>query len=319
LNYLDLKEFLYKFFDLELNPLSILGVVLQLTFIAWLVFQVYKRFRGTQAERVLNGLVLISPLILLCYALKLQIITRLIEIFSPTILIGLIVIFAPEFRRVLMQLGGNLSLVDYLHIADSKKSINEACTEILDALEIMRKNKTGAIIAVEKANVERYYIDAGQSINGKLSTQLILALFNQKSPLHDGAVIIKGFTIMAAGVILPMTENPKLDWQYGTRHRAAIGFTEVTESLCLVVSEETGGLSTAREGRLTNHSSIEQIRPVLENFYAEILRTEKKSSKVGKYITEFLSSFKIIKTEKKNTKDELDEELVENPKIEKEN
>lgn len=307
---MDFREFLYRSFDLELNPLSLLSVILQLAFIGWLIYQVYNRFRGTQAERVLRGLILLSPIILLCYSLKLQIITRLIEIFSPTILIGLIVIFAPEFRRVLMQLGGNLSLVDYLHIAESKKSINDACNEILEAIEIMRKNKTGGIIVIEKATVDRYYIDPGQSINGKLSKELILAILNPKSPIHDGAIILKGFTIMAAGVILPMTENPKLDWQYGTRHRAAIGFSEVTDSLCLVVSEETGGISAAKEGRLTHYNSIEQMRPVIESFYAEILKTEKKRSKVGKYITELFSSFKTLKNnEQETTKIETAEEI----------
>lgn len=285
-------------------------MIAQLVFIGWLIYQVYNRFRGTQAERVLRGLILISPIILLCYSLKLQIITRLIEIFSPTILIGLIVIFAPEFRRVLMQLGGNLSLVDYLHIADSKKSINEATNEILQALEIMRKNKTGGLIAIEKASVERYYIDPGQSINGKLSKELLLSILNPKSPIHDGAVILRGFTIMAAGVILPMTENPKLDWQYGTRHRAAIGFSEVTDSLILVVSEETGGLSAAKEGRLTHYNSIEQMRPVIEAYYAEILKTEKKSSKVGKYITEIFTSIKTINAEK------YKKQLIQNEEME---
>jgi diadenylate cyclase len=289
LNYLDLREFLYKFFDLELHPLGVISVVLQLAFIGWLIFQVYRRFRGTQAERVLRGLILISPIILLCYTLKLSIITRLVEIFSPTILIGLIVIFAPEFRRVLMQIGGNLSLVDYLHMAESKKSVNDASNEIVEALKILQRNKIGALIAIEKATVDRYYIDVGTSINGKLSKELLITIFNPKSPLHDGAVIIKGFTINAAGVILPMTENPKLDWQYGTRHRAAIGFTEVCDALCLVVSEETGGLSVAYQGALTHFPDAEKLREHIAKYYAELLKTEKKSSKVGKFLAEIFA------------------------------
>lgn len=298
MNYLDLREFLYKFFDLELHPLSVISVVLQLAFIGWLIFQVYKRFRGTQAERVLRGLILISPVILLCYTFKLSIITRLVEIFSPTILIGLIVIFAPEFRRVLMQIGGNLSLVDYLHMAESKKSINDAANEIVEALKILQKNKMGALIAIEKATVDRYYIDAGTSINGKLSKELLITVFNPKSPLHDGAVIIKGFTINAAGVILPMTENPKLDWQYGTRHRAAIGFTEVCDALCLVVSEETGGLSIAYQGALTHFPDAERMREHISKYYAELLKTEKKSSKVGKLLAEIFSGLRTLKSSK---------------------
>lgn len=285
-----------------MNPLSIFSIVLQLAFIAWLLYQVYARFQGTQAERVLRGLAMLIPAILLCYALKLQIITRLLEIFSPTILIGLIVIFAPEFRRVLMQLGGNLSLVDYLHIAESKKSINDACDEIIQALENLQKNKVGALIAIEKANVDRYYIDAGKSLNAALSQELLLTILNPKSPLHDGAVILKGFTIIAAGVILPMTENPKLNWQYGTRHRAAIGFSEVTDSLILVVSEETGEVSAAQEGRLQSYSSPELLRERIQRYYSEVLKTEKKSSKVGKYINDFFSSIRSIKQEKPSKK-----------------
>ena len=194
-----------------------------------------------------------------------------------------------------MQLGGNLSLVDYIHITESKKSINEACNEILYSLETLQKNKVGALIAVEKANVDRYYINPGFGINAKLSKELLITIFNPKSPLHDGAVILKGFTVIAAGVILPMTENPKLDWQYGTRHRAAIGFSEVTDALCLVVSEETGGLSVASQGRLTHYNSIENVRPILEKYYSEILKTEKKSSKVGKFLNEFFASVKTVK------------------------
>ena len=294
---------------------------MQLAFIAWLILNVYNRLRGTQAERVLRGLILISPVILICYALKLGIVTRLIEIFSPTILIGLIVIFAPEFRRVLMQLGGNLSLVDYIHIAESKKSINEACNEILDSLESLQSNKVGALIAIEKANVDRYYINPGFGINAKLSKELLITIFNPKSPMHDGAVILKGFTVLAAGVILPMTENPKLDWQYGTRHRAAIGFSEVTDALCLVVSEETGGLSVASQGRLTHYSSIENIRPILEDYYAQILKTEKKSSKVGKLLSEIFSSIRTLKdrdTEKKPSSVETKSEKDVKPKIDSE-
>ena len=204
-----------------------------------------------------------------------------------------------------MQIGGNLSLVDYLHMAESKKSVNDASYEIVEALKILQKNKVGALIAIEKATVDRYYIDPGTSINGKLSKELLIALFNPKSPLHDGAVIIKGFTINAAGVILPMTENPKLDWQYGTRHRAAIGFTEVCDALCLVVSEETGGLSLAYQGSLTHFQDPEKLKENIAQYYAEILKTEKKSSKVGKLITAIFSSIKTAKShrEKPRSKD----------------
>jgi diadenylate cyclase len=292
LNYVNIKEFLYRTFGVELTTFTVGSLLLQILFIAWLIYEIYQRFKGTQAERVLKGLLMVSPIVLFCYVFKLGIITKLIEIFSPTILIGLIVIFAPEFRRVLMQLGGNISLADYMKMTKSKDSIEAVAREISDSLALLQKNKMGGILAIEKANVDRYYIDPGQEINAKLSKELIVSILNTKSPLHDGAIVIKGFSILNAGVILPMTENPKLGWQYGTRHRAAIGFSEVCDALCLVVSEETGGLSVAYQGRLTHYASIEPIKKLIENYYAEILKIELKGSKIMKYLKEFMLSLR---------------------------
>lgn len=277
INYLDLREFLYKFFELDLNPWSLALVVLQLGFIGWLIYQTYIRFKETQAERVLRGLIMISPLILVCYLLKLSIITKLIEIFSPTILIGLIVIFAPEFRRVLMQIGGEYSVLKLIGGANSNTNIEETCDEIVTALAEMSQNKVGALLIVEKSKVDRYYVNPGYNLNAKLTKALLLTIFSPKSPLHDGAVTVKGGTITSAAVILPMTENPKLDWQYGTRHRAAIGFSEITDSFCIVVSEETGDISIAHQGRLKRYTSIELARKDLREYY-EAVYTKKKSS-----------------------------------------
>jgi diadenylate cyclase len=296
LNYLDLREFLYKFFDLEFNPLSIFSVIIQLALIAWLLYQVYIKFRGTQADRVLRGLIMITPLILACYIFKLSILTKLIEIFSPTILIGLIVIFAPEFRRVLMQIGGDFTMLNLIQIPESKQSIIHNTNEITGALKLLQESRTGALIVIEKAKVDRYYINPGYQINAKLSKELILTLFSPKSPLHDGAVTVRGSTIMAAGVILPMTENPKLDWQYGTRHRAAIGFSEVNDALCIVVSEETGDISIANQGRLVKYHSLEMVQKQIENFYSYLTRSEKPLKGSNKNIYDF---FSLLKAQKK--------------------
>lgn len=284
LHYLDLKEFLYKFFDVEFEPISIFSTIVQLIIIVWIVYQFYKRFQGTQAERVLRGLIFFIPIILLCYTFKLNIITKLIELSSTTILIGLIVIFAPEFRRVLMQLGGNVSLAEYFRHSDSKMNVAEAAEQILSALVNLQSSRTGALIVIEKTHVDRYYINPGFKLNASLSKELLITILNSKSPLHDGAVIIRGYSIVAASVILPMTENPKLDWQYGTRHRAAIGFSEVTDSLCLVVSEETGNLSSAYQGRLQHYPNSESLRKVIENYYTNLFRSEKKTTKIARYV-----------------------------------
>ncbi len=227
---------------------------------------------------------MLIPIILVFYLFKLTIITRLIEILSSTILIGLIVIFAPEFRRVLMQLGGQFSSLDFVVLPDSKKEIISAVRELVKGLEELRNLKRGALIALEKAKVDRYYVNTGQEIDSVLSSELLLSIFNPKSPLHDGAVTLRGARINLARVILPMTENPKLDWQYGTRHRAAIGFTEVTDSLCIVVSEETGEISMAYQGRITKYNKIDDAKAQIEQFYSYIIQKKRSTSHVNQFI-----------------------------------
>lgn len=310
LEYIDLREFLFKFFDVDLNIPSIISICLQVALITWLMYEIYQRFRDTQAERVMRGLIMLAPLLLLFYLFKLKIITKLIEIFSSTMLIGLIVIFAPEFRRVLMQIGSEFSVENLMDIPESKQQISEAIAELIEALRGLKETKTGALIVLEKNKVDRYYVNPGHEIDAKISKELLLTIFSSKSPLHDGAVTIKGSTIMSAGVILPMTENPKLDWQYGTRHRAAIGFTEVTESLCIVVSEETGDLSIAREGRLMRCGSAEEVQSHVSEFYSYLLKGNKrKRQKLNKQIQKF---FSLKKDQEKKSKPEKSEKKPKN-------
>lgn len=294
LNYLDLREFLFRFFDVEFNALSIFFLLFQIGIIAWMVYQVFTKFRGTQAERVLRGLLLITPLVLICYVFKLSILTKLIEIFSPTILIGLIVIFAPEFRRVLMQLGGEFTDLS-IRIPDSRKQITKSISEIVEAVQDLKKNKIGALIIIEQAKVDRFYINPGQRIDANLSKEMLVTIFSPRGPLHDGAVTIRGSVIQSAGVILPMTENPKLDWQYGTRHRAAIGFSEVTDSLCIVVSEETSDISIASQGRLVKIDSPETLRKHIELFYSNFYKAKKRENLLTKYLSELKVNPKILK------------------------
>ncbi len=272
LDYVNVREFFYKYFDIDLSLLSSISIILQLAIIAWLAYEIYMRIRDTQAERVIRGLVLLMPLVLLCYIFKLTLLTKLIQVLAPTVLVGLIVIFAPEFRRVLIHLGSEGSVISRIQ-PEPKQNLNQANEELVTALAELQANHTGAIIVLEKNKVDRFYVDPGHQIHAKLSKELLLTIFSPKSPLHDGAVTVRGSNIEAAGVILPMTENPKLDWQYGTRHRAAIGFTEITESLCLVVSEETGDISVAHQGKLVRCPSLADLRAHIREFYTQLNRT----------------------------------------------
>jgi len=280
LNYLDVGELLYKFLDIEFNTISLFTVIIQLAILAWLVYQTYDRFKGTQAERILRGLIMLLPVMMLCYILKLSILTKIFEIFSQTFIVGLIVIFAPEFRRVLIQLGGEFNLLSYIDGHKSLDQLEKANKNIVASLEMLQKKRVGALIIVEKSQAERYYINAGFPINADISTELMMTIFDNKSPLHDGAVIIRGTQLALASVILPMTENPKLDWQYGTRHRAAIGFSEVTDALCFVVSEETGDISMAKHGKLKRYESLTALEQELSDFYKHIYRNRSKRTQI---------------------------------------
>lgn len=280
LEYLDIREFLFKYFSIDLNPIGILSIIFQLGLLGWVVLQIYRRFKGTQAERVLRGLISLLPIVVICYILKLSILTHIVEILSSTILLGLVVIFAPEFRRVLMQLGGQFSSLDFVVIPESRKKIIQSVNELVEAIKELQSHKMGALIVLEKAKVDRYYVNPGQPINANLSQELLLSIFSSRAPLHDGAVTIRGSNIVNARVILPMTENPKLDWQYGTRHRAAIGFTEVTDSLCIVVSEESGEISLAYQGILVKHTVIDEVKAKIEQFYSTLVENKKRSNKI---------------------------------------
>jgi diadenylate cyclase len=223
---------------------------------------------------------MLLPVMMLCYILKLSILTKIFEIFSQTFIVGLIVIFAPEFRRVLIQLGGEFNLLNYIDGHKSLDQLEKANKNIVASLEMLQKKRVGALIIVEKSQAERYYINAGFPINADISKELMMTIFDNKSPLHDGAVIIRGTQLALASVILPMTENPKLDWQYGTRHRAAIGFSEVTDALCFVVSEETGDISMAKQGKLKRYESLLALEQELSDFYQHIYHNRSKRTQI---------------------------------------
>ena len=144
------------------------------------------------------------------------------------------------------------------------RSPTDILKEIIEAVKYLTKTKTGALIVFKKAMSSMAYSEVGTSIDAKISTELILTIFHPNTPLHDGAMVIEGNKIQSAGVLLPLTEDPKLSWKYGTRHRAAIGMSEVSDSACLVVSEETGDVSIALDGSLKKYDDITLLKKDLE-------------------------------------------------------
>ena len=151
--------------------------------------------------------------------------------------------------------------------------------EIIEAVKYLSKNKVGALMVFQNSIDTSSYFDVGTKIDAIISTELILTIFHTNTPLHDGAMVIKDFKIHSAGVLLPLTEDPKLSWKYGTRHRAAIGVTEISDCACLVVSEETGDVSISMDGVLKKYEDLATLKLDLENILGLKLEADNSNQK----------------------------------------
>lgn len=181
------------------------------------------------------------------------------------IMFGAVIIFQPEIRKFLGYLGQS----NFFHTHFSKKNLKETqkvnvIKELVETVKYLSKTRTGALMVLEREEDINTYSEVGTQLEALISTELLLTIFHPNTPLHDGAVVISGDKIQSAGVLLPLTEDPKLSWKYGTRHRAAIGMSEVSDSACLVVSEETGDISIALDGSLKKYEEITQLKKDLE-------------------------------------------------------
>ncbi len=229
--------------------------VLDIALVAYIFYKVYEFLRGSMAARMLLGLLFI---ILISVVAEMLNMSGTIWIFSnlKTVwVIAFVIIFQPEFRRLLLYLGQNPILRRFVQISTTK-FINEVIGAVSD---LSRKN-FGALIVLVRDTGLRSVIETGIPLQAQVSKALILSIFNPRSPLHDGAIVIQNDVIIASKCQLPLTENPKLDPSLGMRHRAALGLTEQSDAIVIVVSEETGMISLAEHGALTRGLTEEGLR-----------------------------------------------------------
>ena len=247
--------------------------ILEICFIASIVFIFYRKFiQNTHSETLVKGLVFLvfawvfSEILIL---LKLEIVGVFFKTLVTLIALSLIVIFQPELRRFLGYLGqpGFIKRTFFTGGSYRDASANDIdiIKEIIEAVKYLTKTKTGALIVFKKAMSSMAYSEVGTDIDAKISTELILTIFHPNTPLHDGAMVIEGNKIQSAGVLLPLTEDPKLSWKYGTRHRAALGMSEVSDAACLVVSEEIGDVSICMDGMLKKYEDLTTLKADLES------------------------------------------------------
>ncbi len=244
----------------------------------------YKNFiKNTHSEKFVKGafvLVFLWIISEVLIALDLQILGVFLRSIVLFVALSLIVIFQPELRRFLGYLG-QLDFFKRFFENDKKQEENKSIDvikEILEAVKYLSKSHTGALIVFQN-DLSNTFHDVGTILNADVSTELLLTIFHVNTPLHDGAVVISGSKIISAGVLLPLTDDPKLSWKYGTRHRAAIGMTETSDAACLVVSEETGDVSVALDGTLKKYDDIPTLKADLEGIlgYKETENEEKNS------------------------------------------
>lgn len=245
-----------------------LDIVEILVIVAFL-YAVYRKFiKNTQAEKLVKGmlfLALIWAFSELLIRIDLNILGMFLRALVMMISLSLIVIFQPELRRFLGYLGQGGFFNELITGNHVKKDLEvDVLKEIIEAIKYLSKNKVGALIVFQNAIDTSSYFDVGTKIDAQISTELILTIFHPNTPLHDGAMVIKDYKIHSAGVLLPLTEDPKLSWKYGTRHRAAIGVTEISDCACLVVSEETGDVSISLDGTLKKYEDLATLKADLE-------------------------------------------------------
>lgn len=257
----------------------------EILIIVVVTFLFYRKFiKNTQSEKLVRGifgLLLAWAFSEVLFMLDLNILGMFIRTLVALVALSLIVIFQPELRRFLGYLGqpGFISKT-ILGINQHKSGEKvDIIKEVIEAVKYLSKSRIGALIVFQKEINASSYFDVGTKLNADISTELILTIFHPNTPLHDGAMVVKDGKILSAGVLLPLTEDPKLSWKYGTRHRAAIGMSEVSDSACLVVSEETGDVSMSLDGTLKKYEDLATLKSDLENLlgYNEEEEESKKS------------------------------------------
>ena len=239
----------------------------QIIFIAVMMYLFYRSFiRNTQSEKLVRGLLGLALLWTLSFVLSwagLGLIATFLHWVSLFLSISLIVVFQPELRKF-VALMGNIDEWRRMFQKDGVKSRDtKSLDAIVSAVEYMSTKHTGALIVFPNMLDDSAIDRKGVAINARISSELLLTIFFDKTPLHDGAVIIEHNRIAYAGAILPLSQN-NLNWKYGTRHRAALGLSEVSRAVVLVVSEESGDISVAEKGKITKYDDVKKLRAKLE-------------------------------------------------------
>lgn len=254
------------------NILNYLTDIIDILIVSYLIYKVILIIRGTKAVQLAKGILVIVGVWFLSSLFQLRTLEWILNNAITYGLFAIIVIFQPELRRLLEQLGRGRIFFRGTVVEEQHKQMTEA---IVKASSYMAKRRIGALMSIERKTGLNDYIETGIPLHGNLTSQLLINIFIPNTPLHDGAVIIRGNEVVAAACYLPLSESPFISKELGTRHRAGMGVSEVTDALTVVVSEETGGISVTKNGEMFRDISEEQLTEMLQH---ELNRPEDEAS-----------------------------------------
>ncbi|MDN4164677.1 diadenylate cyclase CdaA [Cytophagales bacterium LB-30] len=278
---------------LEISAVDMADIAL----VSILLYQVYKLMRGSVAVKIFLGFLSLYLTYLVVKAAEMELLSAILGQFMGVGVLAAIILFQQEIRKFLLIIGKSTALnrenimknFPWKRAADNREF---SITPIIEAAKTLGGSNTGALIVFSKSSELKFYAESGDLIDAYVSKRLLLSIFNKNSPLHDGAAIIYRGKIKAARCILPVTEQDNLPAQFGLRHRAAIGMSEATDTLILIVSEETGQISLAKNGRILHNLSSQELRTKINQYlYEDVDWTEENVPSV--------------KEQKKNKKQEV--------------
>lgn len=229
--------------------------------VAVILYKVYEMLQDTRAITLVKGVLVLLGVTILCSWLELHVISWLLQKSVTLLFVALPIVFQPELRRALEHLGQGKFLAPAVTLDDDEA--RSVVNELAKAVKVLSTNKIGALLVVERDMGLNDISATGIQIDGLITADFLMNVFIPNTPLHDGAAVIRGKRLIAAGCLLPLTENRSLSTELGTRHRAAIGLSEQCDALVVVVSEETGTVSVAENGRIMRHLDMERLKAVL--------------------------------------------------------
>ena len=291
--------------SLQTNPFELVTLIIDITIVIFLMYCFFKIVRGSRAWQLIKGIALLIIATWISGLFNLKILNWILTGIMNLGVIAIIVIFQPELRRALEQLGTN-KLTQFFGIdKDLSTKTKEDIYKVVIAATELSKAKTGALIVLERDIKIQDIIATGIPMNAEVSPQLLVNIFEPKTPLHDGAVVISGNKIAAAACVLPLADDKDIAKELGTRHRAAIGISKESDSIVVVVSEETGKISVAKDGTLIADVREDVLKKILiSNIVTKRFSVEKKERKSK--VKELKEKWKIKK--KKEEKEEKEEE-----------